>query len=172
MDNYPMNFEAHKKRSTEFANFYEMNDKKIDKSVLRFNVNPDTALRLKAQMMYLTGGYPVSQTHVFKDEIQPVVNGLFYNLSHKILPDPNSPIYDGLEITPDQVRTMEKYANTICEMAKDDKYKDTYITKTQIERHYENKYKGSFTGYPDPTIIRKIDIQKDYSSYKKKDASA
>lgn len=161
----------HKKKSTEFANFYKVGETNIDKSVLRFNVDPDIALKLKARLMYLTGGYPVSQTHVFKDEIRPVLNGLFNNINNE-LADPNSPLYKGLGVTPAQVRTSSKYADAVFNMAKESRYKDDYITRRQIENRYEKMYGNKFPGYPNPTNCRKIDIQKDYSLYKKDDASA
>ena len=159
--------------STKFANFYDGKnskgeDFKINKGALYLNVNPIIATQFKARMMYLAGGYPVSQTHVFKDAITPTLNGILNNINRE-LSNPDSALYDGLGIAKDQINASTEYMETVCRMAEENRYKNKYITKTQIENRIEKIYGHKFIGYPNPTLVRKVDLKDYHSSYKVKD---
>lgn len=148
-----MSFEEHKKKAQEFANYYEINGEKIDKGVLRLNVNPSVALEFKARMMYLTGGYPISQTHMYNDATFSVVNQLFENINIE-LSDPNSPLYNGLGVTKTQVSESTKYMETLCTMAGESRYKNSYITPKQIENRFKKVYNRNIYSMPSKTLIR------------------
>lgn len=164
-----MSFEYHKDASTQFANFYDGVDKygkpsKINKTALNVNANPDIVMQFKARLMYLTGGYPVSQKHIYPDAIIPTLNGLFNNINRE-LRKPDSPLYDGLGITKEQVVTSNEFADTVCKMASENRYKNKYITETQIANRIEKIYGHKFAGYPNPTFVRKVDLEDYHSSY-------